>query len=703
MRKRYNDHGIVNAMSGSCKERILAWLAGFPPSMEKAWDVPRGICLPGIAEALGVVRSALHSPVTELLKDELISERKAHVIAGGSRKRKIYHLTLAGRESVGEPEVKRSKGKGELYGNPPQNVELKGREEFIDGLLSQGGRRIITGLPGIGKSAVLAEYTRRLVANGGRVRFATAEYFSDLSSLLTAWQIEYTSPEAALKSIGNETLILDEIQELSSRHLSKVISFCTKVKNIIIASRPPSPVPEDFEEIELPPLEVDAAIELLPEHLGDGRKIIAQRLGGHPLALQLHDEKSHLPEAGEDLLQWVSDVVLAGLTEVELNCVDNMALLPIPVPCELLRDQDSIVVLDERALIRWLKESVELQHLLRNVRFVDLEQSTFSEALDYWCDLPNDLARLIELHLRVICDDDSETHLLANSENLLVEHDSALAVLIEDALLRNSTPSLHRLAAFVAIERGENDIAKIHLQQIEAPDLDLRLALLEGRMDDVERIESKVEDQARMVVAKAVRALDDRLPRQKPQSDLDSIIESLDLSTLDGELRSHILVALSHIRHAQALLEGDRVKAAQVRDELATISSVNDPQVQTLLLRSDISELEVNEKSVEKIQQRIMRISGLKGLMLSLALVEKVEPTDANMACAILKTILIPEKRSLKALTASRRVAAMIWTWRAWIGEGNKVAAMSEAISLWRGSGCDNAARQLTKQLHDLL
>ncbi len=703
MRKRYNDHGIVNAMSDSCKERILAWLAAFPPSMEKAWDVPRGICLPGIAEALGVVRSALHGPVTELLKDELISERKAHVIAGGSRKRKIYHLTLAGRESVGEPEVKRSKGKGVLYGNPPKSVELKGREEFIDGLLSQGGRRIITGLPGIGKSAVLAEYTRRLVATGGRVRFATAEYFSDLSSLLTAWQIEYTSPEAALKSIGNETLILDEIQELSSRHLSKVISFCTKVKNIMIASRPPSPVPEDFEEIELPPLEVDAAIELLPEHLGDGRKIIAQRLGGHPLALQLHDEKSHLPEAGEDLLQWVSDVVLAGLTEVELNCVDNMALLPIPVPCELLRNQDSIVVLDERALIRWPKESVELQHLLRNVRFVDLGQSTFREALDYWCDLPNDLARLIELHLRVICDEDSEAHLLANSENLLVEHDSALAVLIEDALLRNSTPSLHRLAAFVAIERGENDIAKTHLQQIEAPDLDLRLALLEGRMDDVERIESKVEDQARMVVAKAVRALDDRLPHQKPQSDLDSIIESLDLSTLDSELRSHILVALSHIRHAQALLEGDHVKAAQVRDELATISSVNDPQVQTLLLRSEISELEVNEKSVAKIQQRIMKISGLKGLMLSLALVEKVEPTDANMACTILKTILIPEKRSLKALTASRRVAALIWTWRAWIGEGNKVAAMSEAISLWRGSGCDNAARQLTKQLHDLL
>ena len=703
MRKRYNNHEIVNGMAGSSKQRILAWLATFPVSMEKAWDVPRGICLPGIAEALGVVRSALHEPITELLKSELITERKAHVIAGGSRKRKVYHLTLLGRDSIEEIEVIRSETKGILYGKVPEIVELKGREKFIDELLSNSGRIIITGLPGIGKSTVLAECARRLVAKGKTVRFATGEYFSDLSSLLTSWQIEYSSSDAALKSIGEDILILDEIQELSNRHLGKVLSFCKKVKNIIIASRPPSPFSKEFQQIDLPPLDIEAAIELLPEHLGDGREIIAQRLGGHPLALQLHDENSHLPEAGDDLLQWVSDVVLGDLNQTELKCVDNMALLPIPVPCELLRDQDSIVELDERALIRWLNESVELQHLLRNVRFIDLNQSIFREALDYWRDQSNDLARLIELHLRIICDEDSENHLLANSESLLVGYDSALAVLIDDALLRNNTPSLHRLAAFVAIERGESDIANAHLQEIDAPDLDLRLSLLEGRMDDVELIESKVEDQARMVVAKAVRVLDDRLPRQKPHSGLDNIIQSLDISTLDSELRSHILVALSHIRHAQALLDEDRTKAAKVRDELATISSINDPQIRVLSLRSDIFDLEINQESVEAMQKRIAEISGLKGVMLSLALLEKVESEDETLALSILKNISIPEKRSLNALSASRRVAAMIWTWRAWIGEGNQIAAMSEAISLWRSSGCNNAANQLTKQLHDLL
>ena len=60
--------------------------------------MPREICLPGLAEYLGVVRSALHTPINELLDGDYIAERKAHVIGGGSRKRKVYHITDKGRE-----------------------------------------------------------------------------------------------------------------------------------------------------------------------------------------------------------------------------------------------------------------------------------------------------------------------------------------------------------------------------------------------------------------------------------------------------------------------------------------------------------------------------------------------------------------------------------------------------------------------------
>ena len=79
------------------ESRILARLHTFSSTLESAWDVPRDICLPGLSEYLGVVRSALHSPLNELVKKGMVIERKAHVIGGGSRKRKVYHITDLGR------------------------------------------------------------------------------------------------------------------------------------------------------------------------------------------------------------------------------------------------------------------------------------------------------------------------------------------------------------------------------------------------------------------------------------------------------------------------------------------------------------------------------------------------------------------------------------------------------------------------------
>ena len=61
-----------------------------------------------------------------------------------------------------------------------------------------------------------------------------------------------------------------------------------------MASRAPIPISEGFEIVEVPPLEIQDAINLLPEHL-ENRETVAQRLGGHPLALQMHDEDSDLP------------------------------------------------------------------------------------------------------------------------------------------------------------------------------------------------------------------------------------------------------------------------------------------------------------------------------------------------------------------------------------------------------------------------
>ena len=62
-------------MVSKAQLRILAWLSKQPDSLEKSWDVSREISLPGIAEGIGVVRSALNIPLTKLEQDGLISKR----------------------------------------------------------------------------------------------------------------------------------------------------------------------------------------------------------------------------------------------------------------------------------------------------------------------------------------------------------------------------------------------------------------------------------------------------------------------------------------------------------------------------------------------------------------------------------------------------------------------------------------------------
>ena len=53
-------------MAKQTEQRILVWLNQFDDSLQDAWDVPRENSLPGIADAIGVVRSALHTPLKNL-------------------------------------------------------------------------------------------------------------------------------------------------------------------------------------------------------------------------------------------------------------------------------------------------------------------------------------------------------------------------------------------------------------------------------------------------------------------------------------------------------------------------------------------------------------------------------------------------------------------------------------------------------------
>jgi DNA-binding MarR family transcriptional regulator len=137
------------------QERLLRWLGNYSASLEKAWDVTREISLPGISESLGVVRSALNVPLTQLEKQDLVFKRMAHVIGGGSRRRNVYHLTEEGRKllsTLGDDTSKprKSSSEGRMFGDAPTLGTVYGRSSLIDTVFDEIHQQhclFISGLP----------------------------------------------------------------------------------------------------------------------------------------------------------------------------------------------------------------------------------------------------------------------------------------------------------------------------------------------------------------------------------------------------------------------------------------------------------------------------------------------------------------------------------------------------------------------------
>ena len=675
------------------ESRILARLHTFSSTLESAWDVPRDICLPGLSEYLGVVRSALHSPLNELVKKGMVIERKAHVIGGGSRKRKVYHITDLGRAECQDIDTKPKKSIGELLGKPPNQSNLHGRTELI-GQLKSKKKAILTGLPGIGKTSLLRGIADELVKEGMTVRFATMESFKDITDIFSDWEYQFSSESAVLNSAKKEVLILDELQEVSQRHLGRLEEFASKSTHLIMASRAPIVISEGFEIIEVPPLEIQDAINLLPEHL-ENRETVAQRLGGHPLALQMHDEDSDLPESGSDLQEWVRDVVLSKL-EDEIKALDELSLLPVPVPPNYLQHEQYLLELDDYALLRWFASGVELHHLVRNVRSTMLTEDDYASAANYWSQLDGDLARLVEMHHVLNSEGDIESLLIRNAESLMVRSSSGLASLIGDAIFRHPTEKLHRIAAMVAIERGEDEIASEHLSHCNAPDLEYSNSLLKGDSE----IELPDDAGARLLLSEAARRIDDKLPGQQVEGTVLQLIEDIEISSMSEDMRKVVLVAIAHVKHAWHISRENWSDASDLRESLASISHSNDPQLVAMNLRAEIAQTSGNSPSFDRLIEQAFSHNGLRAKMLQISLLERC---DGERAKSILNRIEIPSVESQTNMTSARRVSAMIWYYRAIFKTHNPLSAMAEAISLWKRSLCPAAAKEATQLMHRML
>jgi len=730
------------------QERLLRWLGHYSASLEKAWDVTREISLPGLSESLGVVRSALNIPLTALEEQGFIFKRMAHVIGGGSRRRNVYHLTEQGRllfDTLGEDHSKprKSSSDGVSFGDFPQSGQIHGRSTLIDDALSVFNEQhcmILSGLPGIGKTTVGIAVGNKILSMGSNVRWATADEFSDFETLCRSMSIPSTLPsnfdalsEHLVHHYKDEIFIFDDAHMISERHLTRFLTICKRMERLqgpkmIFIGREPLVSFEHLKRVTIPPLETSEAMKLLGNSQSEKqREHIAERLGGHPLAILLYQKETTLPETNEDVQSYVEEVVMSTLDDSTRSGLDHLVLLPRPIEANKAYDDEVVGTLDDYAFLRWTSgmEKMELQHLVRNVR-----RSTMShqeklklhrQAVLHWeacAETPDD--HIILLFHRICADsEDLDTYCSSAFEMLVSTHSSALSVLLEQAIETSQQPShLHYLAAKVALDRCEPKHAHRHLKSIEegvdSNEINMGLAYLEGRIDDVEKAIKRGLDigtqqqKNQLALSAASRRLDDRITDTLSKDAVAQIKQYISKITLpdDSKQRAVTVVALTMVQHALALVEGNFVKAGTLRATLVSVGGIDDALILGLEAKSSLVEAKKNPHlfiaAIERTKHALtQQSSSIHRDSLRLTLVEALIEHDLEQAKVQFLQVSKPKISPNSVLL--HRLHARWWICKSNLEPSLRQIALKEAITQHRAAGCPRAANILEARLHSLL
>ena len=691
--------------------RILRLLARYPDELVEAWDVPRDLSLPGLSESLGLVRSALHEPLKALEGEGLVQTRTAHVIGGGSRKRTVIHLTSKGRQQASalvitaghSMEIESADG---LHG---RESELK----QIESSLAEGSV-VLTGMPGIGKTALLQTLPSRYVAMDASM---------DAKMLVEAWLEIDDAPidldaQIELLSEATETLVADEVQDVHPRHQSAVHALLNALidAKIQVAIGMRAPCPFD-NPITLYGIDTEAGQKLLGDGIdSETAADVCEALDGHPLALHLWSPSDDLPEASDAVQSFVEETVLSKLGNDSRGDLDVLCAEPRPVMANHL-DTIDIDSLDAAALLRWPNGQVEVQHLIRNVRRVawDTPEEIHHQAAERWSKIEEDQARWFEAYHLTMAGEDTTDFILNHSEQILSESATA-ATLLDDVL--HALPEAHelrRMAATVALDRGESDIASDYLNALPEPDHALlaRLHRSQGEISAAEEAESMAQstasksEAARMHLSRISALIDDRLPNET--GDLDAVekrISKVNIGHLEDSQKRSAIVLLAILRHRIAMLRNDGDAAVSVRKDLTELADGEDPLIDRLthleaLLLSDPD----SPKRLEA-EGAMRRLVGrtpetLQHVSLGLVLVQaqsRSNPPGAATTLENLRSMPLPMD-----LAAGRRLDALLWYWRGVLESNHRLAYWREAILRFRRAECPRAARSLTEKLHKAL
>ena len=706
---------------------ILAHLSGFARDLEDSWDVPRGLSLVGLAEHLGVVRSALSIPLKSLEEGGLVTSRTAHVI-GASRRRKVFHVTEKGREASESEGARPPRGRS--VGPLPDLTSIRGRVDVVAGIsesLSEGSNVLLEGLPGIGKTSVACAVSHSMIQEGWQVRWATCNSDSDSSSVAGMWlgRRAPSSSDAIASRVDSKRtlLVLDEVQQISTRHFAAIqdlIESCSaKSASLLAVTRAPNPFAEmsGFHSVRLDGLDPHQARSLLPDEMDDDEAMeVCRAMDGHPLGIKLWSPDDELPGAGA-VQEYVESTVIRRLSEEGTSSLDELSISPLALSFDEMVNPDGAEELDDSAILRWSGLEVEPHHLVRNVRRASIPDERASELhsrmVEVWSSRDGPRARRIEAHHRMESRTEDSGWLSENIPEIASEDSSAAAVVLERAISVMPEEEIFEMAADIALERGETDVAFTHIESLsEGPKRDLRsarLARVQGDWKLAESLESSAipgldpESRARAQISSLARRYDDRLPGRITESlaqDLMEGADSVDISQLEPGDRALASLALDLLRHSLAQDLGDLEAASRTREALEEMMGPDDPRLHSLDLRARLSAGSEGEAFMEAMDAARAHIDSSDDPMESLRMMHLALETCTKPPQWLIETHSSFDPASLREdLASHRRAASHWWYWRGVLDIEERLSSWKEAIVRLRTAECGQAAKELIARL----
>lgn len=724
------------------KIRLLRLLNEFGEYLENAWDVPRSISLPGLADSMNMVRSGLHKPLKQLEEEGYVKKRLAHVIGGGTRKRQVFHITNEGRSTFESLNVL-SHTVPDEENKPLTHTQVYGRDDFITTCLNhltEHSILAIGGLSGIGKSTVANIVSENLESRNFKIRKVNVLEENDAKSLLSILHSDTEHlpsstdgiREYILSTEGKNVYVFDDFHCLSNRHLTGVFSLidacASKHGNIVILiGKQPMKTPKEVETFILESLEIPDAIKLLDNEISvEERTQIATALGGHPFAILLYDQRFELPEQQGDVQSYVENSILSGFSTQESHLIAMLSLLPKPIEVKHSPYPDLVANLDEAALLKWSKNEMtfELHHFIRNVRKAMLNEEQLKEIheeyLEHWNTInSNEDIKMFRLYHLLSCSKPNEIGSILEEffDTLIVHRSGQLASLLASSLSKyEDHEELNYYAALTALQRSELDEVESNLQHITGElkdDVEYQLLLQRGKQIEAEKIlqkrianEPSIHVKNRMLLSGIIQTLEDRLFDMNEEPNFQHIERLLDGVELpeESQKRAATLVSISMIKHTLEIYRKDYSKAENIRNQLISLSHEHNILVKTMSFRSQLAKADKTDghkllKDCVEFVDQLTHPQHRLGFLMSMteyAFLFEFDELDALLERCKQE---VDRQQSLFA----HRVLGRWWYLQSKVNSTTRLVSLRESSIHFRIGGCVNNVKKIQTLLHRLL